>query len=311
MKKLLFVLLSVVSIAVLAACGPKEKSYYFATTEPTPDSSWVYYVVITKEGDEITEAVWDAYSVQGDTIAAGGRTKYQASVDGLYVMSSDTTKLKWHEQADLITNKLIETQSVNEREPIPAGATITTDDFYTLAEKALASDPIPAGEYVDGYHFLTNKDIATDKDFGKVYDAKNQKVINIGTEKTYSFGSVLVVNGTIVMSYFNCVHHGYRLQFDADGKKVVQEVDGAKIAVMAEGSKLYKTKNELGVSYVMKKPNGPGSFEYYEASATIAKYLVENQALPALNDADGFDDVAGVTIKTSEIVTLVNKLAKK
>ena len=92
MKKLLLLLLTLVSVVAISGCEKLQYSYYFASAETTPDSSWVYYVSITKKGNKIVDAEWDAFNIQGDTAATKGLSKYQASEQGLYNMSSDPAK---------------------------------------------------------------------------------------------------------------------------------------------------------------------------------------------------------------------------
>lgn len=317
MKKVFFVMLSVLGLMTLAACGKAERTYYFAIETPTQDSEWLYWVEIVKEGDKIVEAKWDGLSILGDTNKYAGKSKYQASKDGLYDMHPGSTEKNWwHDQADKVTAKLIETQNYNDREPLPAGVTITTDNFYVLVEKALASDPIEKGEYKDGYYFFTAKDQATKNAPKKYWDPVKETVIEVGEFDYYNFGSIIVVNGRIVFAYFDAAFKQYRLAMDETGK-VVKHTDeeGNTYSVIEtydanKTPKLYSTKNQLGFSYAMKKPNGPGSFEFFEQMNNLRDYLIENQTLPEVNEDDGLDDVAGVTIKVAEFVDFVKQLPK-
>lgn len=322
MKKLLLFVLTIISLVTLAGCSQNDYSYYFATTETNQDSTWVYYVVITKQGKKIVDAEWNAYNIAGDTLATKGLSKYEASVQGLYNMSQDPTKLKWHEQADLITNKLIKTQNINERIPVPAGATIGTGDFYSLAEKALANGPIPAGKYVDGYHFVSNKENAVTETTSNVYDPVKNIVLDPISFEQYTFANFIVVNGSIVLAYYNTTQSGYRLEMNENNKFIKYAWDNDNnpgtaprniniIASYASANPtLYKTKNQLGYSYGLKTPNGAGVSEYFEAVKIIGNYLVENQSFPETND-NKFDGIAGVTITVSDYVELLNKVPLK
>lgn len=328
MKKVLLGLLVLVSTMFLMACNLKETKQYFATLDQIPSNGWTYYVVVKTKGGEITEVIWDAYNIKGDAYVAAdaptpatAMTKYQASVAGLYNMS---TGLKWHEQADLITKNLIKTQDINARIPVPAGATITTEDFYTLVEKALASNPIPKGNYVDGYHFISNKNVnPVQKSAVRYWDPVKLEVVELAGYLQYTFAEYIVVNGSIAFAYFNTVNHGYKAAMDETNKIQKHawdddnnpETPAKNLTIIAPYTTakpaVINTKNELGLSYGMKKPNGGNNYEYVEISKFAADYLVENQAFPALNADGKFDDVANVTITTSDYVALTEKLPKK
>ena len=179
----------------------------------------------------------------------------------------------WHEQADLLTDRLIETQNYNERIPVPAGATIASSDFYRLAEKALASEPISKGNYEDGYHFISLKDTATVRESANFYDETTNEVRASGSFDYYTFASVVVFNGRIVLAYYNSAYSAYHLSFDENGsirKKLVDhdnnpETDDINLSVIENyhtaSPTLYTTKNQLGNSYGMAAVSG--GFEYF------------------------------------------------
>ncbi|VEU82357.1 hypothetical protein [Acholeplasma hippikon] len=323
MKKLLLILLTIISVITLAGCSQNNYTYYFATAETNQDSAWVYYVVVTKKGNKIVDAEWNGYHIAGDTLATKGLSKYDASKAGLYNMSSDPTKLKWHEQADLITAKLIETQNYNDRIPVPAGATIGTGDFYALVEKALANGPIAKGKYQDGYYFFSNKENGTEKTSNNFYDPVKDVVIMGEAFNQYTFGTFIVVNGSIVLANYNTTQVGYRLKMNELNKieKYAWDHDGnpetapKSVSIIApyngQNPTKYLTKNQLGYSYGLKTPNGSSGLEYFEHAARIGEYLVENQTLPTLNNDGKFDDLAGVTITVSEYVQLLNQIPLK
>ncbi|CCV64475.1 conserved hypothetical protein [Alteracholeplasma palmae J233] len=368
-KKLLLSFLFVTSLLLLAACGSKTE-YYFAQATPNQNSEWVSYVIVEKQGNKITDVKWNAYHIAGDLAGwnylskqnYNGKDKYTQSKEGIYMMTSDETtgkKLKWHEQADLLSKKLIETQDYNDRKPVPAGASISSDDFYVLVEKALSSPAVQKGSYVDGFHYISLKDTASDRTVTSYWDPIENKVLS-DTFKAYKFGSFVVVNGTIVLAYYNEAYTGYLVDFDADGKAInhVYQEDGkevkkaiAKVEVSETVTTTTKeigretiidpetnkktvivttetttetnevksilkskklTKNQLGLSYLMKKPNGPATYEFFEAAKFAGDYLIENQNLDvAFNTSGKTDAIAGVTITAKDFQTIALKIPKK
>src|SRR5690606_32141503 len=157
-----FVILFLIMAVALTACGEAESTYYFASQTPNENSTWVYWVSIEKKGDKVVGAEWNAFHIEGDSQTTYlGKDKVTASEEGIYNMNSD---LWWHEQAELVIEKFIDSNGdVNDRLPAPAGVSITTDEFYALAELALASDPIEKGDYEDGYYFETLKADANER----------------------------------------------------------------------------------------------------------------------------------------------------
>lgn len=325
MKKAFFSVLLAISLLFLVACNTTQKDYYFAVSDYDENSDWVYWVTIVKEGDKIVDAEWNAFNIQGDTNTKfNGLDKYEASKQGLYDMTigrdQEPGELWWHEQADLTIEKLIQTNNVNDRIPIPAGVSITTDEFYELAEKALASDPIEKGEYVDGYYFFSLKDEATKRNSALFWNEQTEEILETGQFDYYSFGIFVVVNGRIQLAYFNAAFAGYRVAFTEDGKILRHsvdhdedpETDPLNIPVIAEytgnAPTLYWTKNALGRSYGMADVSG--ALEYDEQAYLAGDYLVEHQSFPALNDNDGFDGITGVTITTDDFFNLWKELPK-
>ncbi|NLK13108.1 MAG: hypothetical protein GX312_05880, partial [Candidatus Phytoplasma sp.] len=234
----------------------------------------------------------------------------------------------------------------------PAGASIESTDFYELVEMALSQPAIPKGNYEDGFHYISLKNEAANGYAPVYWDSVLEElvtVVNEGEEfKTFSFGNFVVVNGTIVLAYFNEAYTGYLVDFDETGKArkhtigensyPILKVDRKTVTTTKEintevstinketgeieittvttietttvetitpldRSSLKKlTKNQLGLSYLMKKPNGPGQYEYFEASSAAAKYLVLNQNFDIELSDDGkpIDSIAGVTITATD-----------
>jgi len=310
MKKGFFVVLFLIMAVALTACGQAESKFYFASQTPTDTSTWVYWVVVEKKGDKVVDAQWNAFHIEGDTNTTyNGMDKVAASEAEIYNMNSD---LWWHEQAELVIEKFIESNGdVNDRLPAPAGVSITTDEFYALAELALASDPIEKGDYEDGYYFETLKADATERASVSYWDPIKEEVVETGAFDYYTFGSFVVVNGRIVLAYFNSAFKGYKAVVNAAGfvTKVDHDDDAETptISLMADytaaNPKLLKTKNQLGTSYGMTGASPIG--KDYDAQAYAAgDYLVDNQVFPETNEDGDFDDVAGVTITATDFFDL-------
>ena len=358
-KKIMIAGLMLLSMMLLTACG-KSTEYYFAAKTPTPDSSWVSYVIVEKKGDKITNAHWSAYHIAGELAGYNylskknydGRDKYVQSKDKIYIMEGSelddkNPKPRWDEQVDLLVDKLIESQDYNDRLPIPAGASIQSTDFYELVEMALSQPAIPKGKYEDGFHYISLKNEAANGYAPVYWDSVLEElvtVVNEGEEfKTFSFGNFVVVNGTIVLAYFNEAYTGYLVDFDETGKarklvKTSKEISTEVSTINKETgeveittvttietttvetitplvrSSLKKlTKNQLGLSYLMKKPNGPGQYEYFEASNAAAKYLVTNQNfdIQLSNDGKPVDSIAGVTITATDFKKIASLIPMK
>lgn len=309
MKKGFFVSLFLIMAVMLTACGPAKSEFYFASQTPNEDSSWVYWVVIEKKGDKVVDAEWNAFHIEGDANTTyKGLDKVNASKQGIYDMNSD---LWWHEQAQLVIDKFIESNGdVNDRIPAPAGVSITTDDFYTLAELALASDPVEAGDYKDGYHFTTLISSAKPSQSKAWWDPVKEEVVEPIDYNSHTFGSFVVVNGRIVLAYFNNVFYGYRAQLANGFIKTIDhdnDPETPALQLMAEytstAPKLYKTKNQLGKSYGMTGASPIGK-DYDEQAYAAGDYLIENQSFPEPNDKGDFEGVAGVTITASDFYEL-------
>ncbi len=87
---------------------------------------------LTVENGRITRVLWDGESENG------GKSKRQASIDGEYVMTADG--LMWHEQAQLLEDRLIELQDPSRlffgddgKTDAVAGVSIKINSFVSLA----------------------------------------------------------------------------------------------------------------------------------------------------------------------------------
>lgn len=306
-NKLFIAFTALLLTLLLVSCGGGSE-FYYASEVPTENSEWVYYVVVEKKGSKIVDAKWSAFHIEGNLAGYEGKDKYQASKDGLYNLPKNA--LSWADQADLLIAKLIETQDYNDQTPTPAGATIDNTPFYRLVEQALASEKVEKGKFVDGHYVFEGT--KTDRAEARVWDPVAEEIVTVPGFKYFDFGIFNVVNGTIVEAYFNAAFNGYRYQMDNTGK-IIKHTEGEASYSVIQSDVLYKTKNQLGLSYGMKRPNGPGSFEYFEAAKSFGEYLIANQKnpLPELNTDGGTDAISGVTITATGFYEAVDQIPKK
>ncbi len=302
MKKLLMFLLiiSMVGAFALTGCGSSEPAaaedegqekstgyadgIYFAQEDEFAGSGYKYFVVLTVEGGSITDAYWG-----GTNIVPQGN-KRTASEQGNYPMvAAGGAAADWHVQAEAAETWLIENQDPAAFEEFytdEEGHTdaLKTDDgtqvsihvieFFSLAEKALASDPVPAGEYDTPEDYVATAELP------------------IG-DKGWSYkGEFIVVNGTIVDALFNAAFEGEfneetagYFKTDADGNPDPE----------SPSSKL-----ELKEAYGMP---------WHVQANAAADYVVENQgfAVNYIDDEGHTDSISGVSIHVIEFEELFNK----
>ena len=125
------------------AKGPYKDGFYRAEADDfDANSGWKGTVDITVVGGNIVAANWNA--VHKD----GGDDKKTASIKGDYGMKAKgNASAEWHEQAEKVEAYLIKTQDPKKIEysdneghtDAISGATIHVNEFFTLAEKALAN----------------------------------------------------------------------------------------------------------------------------------------------------------------------------
>jgi len=150
-KKILTVgLLLIFTLGIMSGCGNENKTpdntsliykdgIYSAEDETFSEGGWKEKVSITVENGNIISAYWTA--VHKD----GGDDKYVQSENGQYGMKEKANaKAEWHEQADLVTDYLVENQSVSGikikdggKTDSVSGASISVGKFVELADKAL------------------------------------------------------------------------------------------------------------------------------------------------------------------------------
>ena len=301
MKKLLMLLLiiSMVGAFALTGCGSDEPAavddgqeestgyadgVYFAQEDEFAGSGYKYFVTLTVEDGAITDAYWG-----GTNIVPAGN-KRTASEQGNYPMvAAGGAAADWHVQAEAAEAWLIENQDPTAFEEFytdEEGHTdaLQTDDgtqvsihvieFFSLAEKALAADPVPAGEFATPADYVATSELP------------------IG-EKGWSYkGEFIVVNGTIVDVLFNAAFEG---EFNEETAGYFKADDEGNPDPESPSSKL-----ELEDAYGMPW--------YVQANAS-ADYLVENQGFDVnyVDEEGHTDSISGVSIHVNEFEELFNK----
>lgn len=171
-----------------------EDGFYFAKEDAFSNSGWKSVVAIVVEDGVIADVTWDATSREGLPLKA----EHAANGDYGMVKASEIEK-EWHEQAAAVEDYLLETQDPTDivldadgYTDAIAGATMGVEGFFTLAEKALANGPIPAGSLTDGFY---RADEEAEEDAEWKY-----------------FATVLVMNGNIV----DAVYNAYNEELEVD-----------------------------------------------------------------------------------------------
>lgn len=284
MKKLLSILLVVFLVATFAVgCGGTdngdnggdeakyEDGIYFAQDEK--GESWTYFVVVEVAYGKIADAHW------GGTNLVPQGNKYTASVEGNYNMGGAA---EWYEQADAAIAWLIENQDpalFDDLYTDEDGHTdaLKTDDgtavsvhvveFFELAKKALASDPVPAGEQTTPDDYVATAALPAEADGVWEYRL-----------------DLIVVNGTILDSSYNSLFVG---PFNADNAKYFINGDETKPS----------NKVLLGMDYGM---DWKGNAEKIDA------FVEANNGFEVeYKDGEGHtDSITGVSIHVNEYETL-------
>ena len=259
---------------------------YFARDEIS--GSWTYFVIVTVDGGKITDAYWGGtnFVPQGD--------KRVLSENGTYGMVQfGGAQSYWYEQAEAAEAWLVENQDPTAFESLytdEEGHTdsLTTDggasvsvhviEFFSLAEQALASDPIPAGEYGDV----------------PVVTAMGEPSEN-GWQELAEF---IVVNGTIVAVDFDAM---YTLELVTEGDDA-----NAQYFVIDGEDATPQSKDQLKETYGMTTYGG-SELEWYQQAELLENYVLENQTIYPLTDDGYADGVTGVSIHANGFVELFNK----
>lgn len=299
MKKLFtfILIIAMVSVLALTGCGSSEPTVedegvvstyedgiYFAQEDGFAGSGYKYFTVITVEEGVITDAYWGGTNIQPSG------NKRTASEAGNYPMVQvGGAAADWHKQAEAAEAWLLENQDPTAFEEFytdEEGHTdaLQTDDgtqvsihvieFFALAEKALASDPVPEGGFTTPEDYVVTTDLPAD-DKGWAYK-----------------GEFIVVNGTIVDALYNAVFAG---EFSDDTAKYFKTDKDGNPDSTKPSSKL-----ELGEAYGMA----------WDAQAvSAAAYVEDTQGFEVnyIDDEGHSDSIAGVSIHVNEFEELFNK----
>lgn len=289
MKKriLLVVMALLLAVSMLVGCSAAKykDGVYFAQGETS--NNWRPYVVVTVEKGKIVDAIWSATNTvpQGDKVAISENGGYGMVAYG-------AAKSEWHEQAKAAEDWLVKNQDPAKFDSLYTDeeghtAALTTDsgasvsihvsEFFALAAQALASEPVPAGQYGET-RVVTAKGEPSDK----------------GWQDLAEF---IVVNGTIVSANYDSLYtNEYVAEGDgANGQYFV--VDGDKATA--------QSKDQIKEGYGMTAAGS--TLEWYQQAELLEQYVVDNQAMFTVN-ADGYaDGVAGVSVHAIGFYSLFNQ----
>ncbi|MEZ4510114.1 MAG: hypothetical protein R2881_11055 [Eubacteriales bacterium] len=289
MKKriLLVVMALMLAVSMLVGCSAAKykDGVYFAQGETS--NNWRPYVVVTVEKGKIVDAIWSATNTvpQGDKVAISENGGYGMVAYG-------AAKSEWHEQAKAAEDWLVKNQDPAKFDSLYTDeeghtAALTTDsgasvsihvsEFFKLAAQALASEPVPAGQYGET----------------RVVTAKGEPSEN-GWQDLAEF---IVVNGTIVSANYDALYT----------KEYVAEGDGANGQYfVVDGDKATaQSKDQIKEGYGMTAAGS--ALEWYQQAELLEQYVVDNQAMYSVN-ADGYaDGVAGVSVHAIGFYSLFNQ----
>lgn len=130
-----------------AAGAQYQDGIYFAQADEFPaKSGWKYNVTLEVKGGKVVSADWNGANVDA------GTSKKTRSMDGEYGMvEKGGAMAPWYEQAEAVEAWFVKNQSTEMPDSI-SGATIGLEDFFALAQKALAQGPVGYGPYKDGVY---------------------------------------------------------------------------------------------------------------------------------------------------------------
>ena len=160
-KSLFFIIILVALVSIFAVSCSKEKAKtysdgeYFAIEDEFPASGWKEYVALSVKGGKIVKVDWGGVNRNGDDKKAYDKA-------GNYNMVKFGGAIgEWWEQAEKVEQHLIKTQdpakikySNNDGNTDEiSGVTISVNEFFTLADKALKAGPVKPGTYKDGGYY--------------------------------------------------------------------------------------------------------------------------------------------------------------
>ncbi len=177
---------------------------YFAQDDNFSSSGWRDQVIVTVAGGKITKVVWN-----GVPNLPGASDKKSWAASGKYGMKKVAKAGEWDVQAAAAEAWLVKTQDVgfskfdkNGKTDAITGATMTTQGFLALVNKALASAPVAKGAYKDGWYY------AEAADFDKNSGWKDSVLIT-------------VANGSIVDVLWNGIYKD-----NTKKSKLVEAIEG-------------------------------------------------------------------------------------
>ena len=287
-RRILFVVMALVlAVSMFAGCtaGKYKDGVYYAAGEVSND--WRPYVVVTVEKGKITDALWSATNVvpKGDKVVI--------SEDGGYGMVAyGGAKAEWHEQAKAAEDWLIKNQDPAKFDSLYTDeeghtAALTTDsgasvsihvsEFFALAAQALASEPVPAGQYGE---------------------TRVVTVMGEPSEQGWKdLAEFIVVNGTIVAANYDAI---YANEYVAEGENA-----NAKYFVVDGDTATPQSKDQLKEAYGMTAAGS--ALEWYQQAELLEQYVVDNQTIYTVN-ADGYaDGIAGVSVHAIGFYGLFNQ----
>ncbi len=300
MKRIITLLLALILVLALGACGNKEEApvapapevtpeteaeeekptepaeggnfedgTYFAMEDKFADSGWKSTVTLKVENGNIVSADWNAVNVKA------GVDKKTFSKEGNYGMKEiGKAQAEWHEQAQEVEAYLIETQDPTAIEysddeghtDAIASVSVHVSDFFELAKKALDNGPIEVGQYKDGAHHAEAKEFVN------------------GWKETVD---LTVLNGHIVSAYWDGIN-----ETDPELTKKAASVDG---------------------SYGMKE-KGNAQTEWHEQAEIAEAYLLETQdptKIEYKDDQGHTDAITGVSIGVNGFFDLAKEALEK
>ncbi len=322
MKKLFMVIMVLFVAVVISACKkdkPGKFDYadgkYFAIQDVEDlkkPEDYRYWTVVTIKNKKITDVEWNAYHIAGGAAKCQGDDKYQCSVDGVYAMGGKEGE--WHEQADETTKWIVKNQKIGKDLTFTNGKTdaissvsITVEELFDLIDEALKGQPVAKGNFKeDGFFYYESGRDETNKTTYKYVksDAQGNKPtgdfeFEEGEFVGYTFGSFIIVNGTLVVADFNAVYTLFDFLMNEDNTFDTVTVDSKQVKVVKvkeDGTPTikYLTKDPAKLNYGMRKDGG----EWYVQADKVEAKLLADQALTITVDGENgtVDGVTGVSM---------------
>jgi major membrane immunogen (membrane-anchored lipoprotein) len=307
MKKLfsIFALL-LLSLTLVACNDSKEKDCPETTNDTTPvaaesdfkdvadgiyfaasefDGAYRYFVTLEVKDGKLIDAKWDGYNQDMGASGILGKSKYDASFEGLYGMDNAGNNVngKWYRQADRVVANLIETQQLDAltfndsgKTDEVAGVTIHFSEFYDMVNDAIEAGPITQGDYRDGFYYIVSEP-SEDKGDRTMLTA-------------------VVVKGKLVVADLN-VWLGTPIKTGTDTTETTDD-------------NTFLTKDSAKYAYGMEAKTGAESDgEWFVQAARLEQHMLTNQAFDInVTDTAGHQDtVANVSIKVNDYIAVWNE----